>query len=79
MQHPVTGQDARPGTEVRWAVAVAGAAQLLRGDPWLAVDYGWDDVIDLAQGARGDDPWGQRAEFVNLARSASELGPVRQP
>lgn len=79
MQHPVTGQDARPGTEVRWAVAVAGAAQLLRGDPWLADDYGWDDVIALAQGARGDDLWGQRAEFVNLARSASELGPVRQP
>jgi len=79
MQHPVTGQDARPGTEVRWALAVAGAAQLLRGDPWLAADYGWDDVIDLAQGARGEDPWGQRAEFVNLARSASELGPVRQP
>ncbi len=79
MQHPVTGQDARPGTEVRWALAVAGAAQLLRGDPWLAAEYGWDDVIDLAQGARGEDPWGQRAEFVNLARSASELGPVRQP
>ena len=79
MQHPVTGQDARPGTEVRWALAVAGAAQLLRGDPWLAPDYGWDDVIELAQGARGEDPWGQRAEFVNLSRSASELGPVRAP
>lgn len=79
MQHPVTGQDARPGTEVRWALAVAGAAQLLRGDPWLAPDYGWDDVIDLAQGARGEDPWGQRAEFVNLSRAASELGPVRAP
>lgn len=79
MRHPVTGQDARPGTEVRWALAVAGAAQLLRGDPWLAPDYGWDQVIDLAQGARGEDPWGQRAEFVNLSRSASEPGPVRAP
>ena len=79
MQHPVTGQDTRPGTEVRWALAVAGAAQLLRGDPWLAPDYGWDQVIDLAQGARGEDPWGQRAEFVNLSRAASELGPVRAP
>ncbi|MDP3402131.1 MAG: von Willebrand factor type A domain-containing protein [Brevundimonas sp.] len=79
MQRPVTGQDARPGTEVRWALAVAGAAQLLRGDPWLAPDYGWDQVIDLAQGARGEDPWGQRAEFVNLSRAASELGPVRAP
>lgn len=79
MQHPVTGQDARPGTEVRWALAVAGAAQLLRGDPWLATDYGWSQVISLAQGARGDDPWGQRAEFVNLSRSASQTVPVRAP
>jgi Ca-activated chloride channel family protein len=79
MQHPVTGEDARPGTEVRWALAVAGAAQLLRGDPWLAPDYGWGQVIDLAQGARGEDPWGQRAAFVNLSRAASELGPVRAP
>lgn len=73
MQHPVAGVDGAPGTEVRWALAVAGAAQLLRADPWLAPDFGWDRVIDLAQGARGDDPWGERAQFVQIARAAGGL------
>lgn len=79
MQHPVTTIDGSPGTEVRWALAVAGAAQLLRADPWLAPDFGWDRVIDLAQSARGDDPWGERAQFVQIARAAEGLPPRRTP
>ncbi|MBU1324479.1 MAG: von Willebrand factor type A domain-containing protein [Alphaproteobacteria bacterium] len=79
MQHPVTTIDGSPGTEVRWALAVAGAAQLLRADPWMAPDFGWDRVIDLAQGARGDDPWGERAQFVQIARAAEGLPPRRTP
>lgn len=55
--------------EVRFAVAAAGYAQLLRGDPFLnAFSYG--DVIEIAQSARGEDPFGYRAEFVQLARLA---------
>jgi len=79
MQHPVTAVDGSPGTEVRWALAVAGAAQLLRADPWLAPGFGWDGVIDLAQGARGDDPWGERAQFVQIARAAQGLRPRATP
>jgi hypothetical protein len=30
----------------------------------------YDDVIALAQSARGDDPFGYRAEFINLVRLA---------
>ena len=55
--------------EVRFAVAAAGYAQLLRGDPFLN-DFGYDDVIEIAQSARGEDPFGYRAEFVQLARLA---------
>ncbi|MGE3142856.1 MAG: von Willebrand factor type A domain-containing protein [Hyphomonadaceae bacterium] len=55
----------------RWATAVAAYGQMLRGDPYLDRAYGWRDVIDLAQGARGRDPYGWRAEFVQLARTAS--------
>jgi len=73
MQHPVTTVVGSPGTEVRWALAVAGAAQLLRADPWLAGDFGWDGVIELAQGSRGEDPWGERAQFVQIARAAQGL------
>jgi Ca-activated chloride channel family protein len=32
--------------------------------------FDWDDMIELAQGARGEDPYGLRAEFVQLIRAA---------
>jgi Ca-activated chloride channel family protein len=56
----------------RWAIAVAAFGQKLRGDPWIAADYDWPKVVDLAQGARGQDEFGLRAEFVKLARGAGE-------
>lgn len=63
----------------RWAIAVAGFGQKLRGDPWLPADYGWDQIVEQAQGARGDDPYGERAEFVQLARAAASLPERRAP
>ena len=54
----------------RWALAVAAYGQQLRGDPYLAPDFGWDAILSLAQGARGEDPYGIRAEFVQLVRAA---------
>ncbi|MBI1339306.1 DUF3520 domain-containing protein [bacterium] len=56
--------------QTRWATAVAGFGQLLRGEPYLDKDYGYDDVLALAQGARGDDEFGWRAEFTQLVRAA---------
>jgi len=60
----------------RWAAAVAGYGQLLRGDPYVTRGYGWDEVIDLAQSARGRDESGWRSEFVQLARRASRAPPL---
>jgi Ca-activated chloride channel family protein len=57
----------------RFAVAVAAFGQRLRGEPQLA-DYGYDRIAELANGARGDDPEGYRAEFVKLVRMAETLG-----
>ena len=56
--------------DVRFSVAVAGFGQLLRGSPLVAGKYSYDDVIALAQSAKGADPFGYRAEFINLARLA---------
>lgn len=75
IERPITNADsvssiARAPEYTRFATAVAGYGQLLRGDPYLAQGYDWDDVITLAQGARGDDEFGWRAEFVQLARAA---------
>ena len=75
IERPITQTDfvadiARAPEQTRWAAAVAGYGQLLRGDPYLREGYGWSDVISLAQTARGQDEFGWRAEFIQLARNA---------
>ncbi|MDH3596785.1 MAG: VWA domain-containing protein [Rhodospirillales bacterium] len=71
-QESATGASAR---EAQWATAVAAFGQLLKGGKYTGA-YTYDDVIALAQGAKGDDRFGYRAEFINLvrlARTASAL------
>ena len=57
----------------RFAVAVAAYGQKLRGDPWVDASFDWNAVTALAQGARGDDSYGLRAEFVQLTRAAKDM------
>jgi Ca-activated chloride channel homolog len=55
--------------DVQFSTAVAGFAQLLRGGTYTgALTY--DDIIRQAQGAKGDDRYGYREEFVQLVRKA---------
>ena len=77
---PVTAADAFDSVDeaprdVRFSAAVAAFGQLLRGGRYTG-DSGYDDVIALAQGARGDDPFGYRNEFIGLVRLAQSLGPL---
>lgn len=58
--------------DMRFAGAVAGFGQMLRGGQYLG-DYNYDDVIEQAQNAKGDDEFGYRAEFINLVRLAKTL------
>lgn len=62
----------QPSDTLRFASAVAGYADLLRGggrfDGW-----GWDQVLATAQGARGSDRDGLRNAFVGLVRQARRL------
>jgi Ca-activated chloride channel family protein len=55
--------------EARFAAAVAGFAQLLEGGKYVA-GWNFDDALQLAQANRGDDPFGYRAEFIQLIRRA---------
>lgn len=82
---PVTGQDqltlqkvecgpadscpASASDDTRFATAVAGFAQILRGEVNM-VEYKLDDVLALAQQGKGNDEFGYRAEFINLVRLA---------
>jgi Ca-activated chloride channel family protein len=72
-----TPTDAAPEA-TRWALAVAGYGQKLRGDAYLAPEFGWERILALAQGARGQDPFGIRAEFVQLLRIAPAAKAVNE-
>ena len=63
--------------DVRFAAAVAGAGHLLRHDPYVT-DFDYTRAIALANGARGTDEFGYRAEFVQLLRLA-ETAESMQP
>lgn len=68
----IPSETAAPTDDARFAVAVAGFGQMLRGAKYLG-DWGWPEMIALAQGARGEDAFGYRAEAVTLMRLAESL------
>jgi Ca-activated chloride channel family protein len=55
--------------EARFATAVAGFGELLRGGQHNG-RFTYDDVLRLASAARGEDPFGYRSEFLQLVRAA---------
>ncbi|MBU6319808.1 MAG: DUF3520 domain-containing protein, partial [Alphaproteobacteria bacterium] len=69
----------RASESTRFAVAVAGYGGLLKGDPYMDPSFDWEDVVTIASGAKGDDPFGYRAEFVQLARLARTTVSQRPP
>ncbi|MDH5412366.1 MAG: DUF3520 domain-containing protein, partial [Alphaproteobacteria bacterium] len=58
--------------DARFATAVAGFAQLLRGGGTVG-DFTYDDVLKIASDTKGKDPFGYRAEFTQLVRTAAGL------
>lgn len=56
----------------RFSVAVAAFGQKLRNTDQVA-NYGYDEILKLAQAARGSDPYGYRSEFLSLVRIADAL------
>ncbi|NEY89931.1 vWA domain-containing protein [Tabrizicola oligotrophica] len=69
---PILPEMSAPGDEARFAVAMAGFGQLLTGATYLG-GWGWSEAIALAQGARGEDAFGYRAEALGLMRLAEAL------
>ncbi len=80
MQRPVTRGQLQPqaSENLRFAAAVAAYADLLRGGEHVN-GYGWPQVEALARGARGEDTWGYRAEFLKLAAQARSLSAASPP
>lgn len=76
---PIASADAKTSidaasADTRFSVAVAGFGQLLKGAPYMK-GFTYDDVLALAQPARGDDKFGYRSEFLNLVRLAKSARP----
>ena len=58
--------------EVRFATSVAAFGQKLRKE--TSVDgYSYEEIIGLAESAKGADKFGYRAEFLNLVRLAKAV------
>ena len=74
METPIRATDRVPAAlrqDVEFSTAVAGFAQLLRGGRYTG-PLRYEDVLRQAQAARGEDPYGYRAEFVQLVRLAQQ-------
>ena len=58
--------------DFRFATSVVGFAHLLKQSHFWQ-DMSYQQIIELAQGAKGKDEFGYRAEFINLVRSSASL------
>jgi len=70
MTEQVQSSLAESSENLRFATAVAAFAEKLRGVSMIAT---YAEIADLAQGARGSDPDGRRAEFISLVREAGAM------
>ena len=76
----IKSEIAQTSERMRFAAAVAGFGQLLQGGKYTG-SYNYGDIAKLAQGARGDDRFGYRSEFLSLvgiAQSLAESSPKQQ-
>ncbi|WP_407067046.1 MULTISPECIES: vWA domain-containing protein [Falsihalocynthiibacter] len=69
---PINAAMGETSEDTQFAASMAGFGQLLRDDTYLG-DWGWDEAIALAQGAKGVDAFGYRAEAVTLMRLAKSM------
>jgi Ca-activated chloride channel homolog len=77
LEWPLTKDSITPAVDrtterFRFAAAVAAFGQLLRGGTYTGT-FGYADVLTLARGARTDDPFGQKGEFVSLVQLTQSL------
>jgi Ca-activated chloride channel family protein len=63
------GSFASAPQDARFATAVAGFAEMLRGGKYSG-SMSYDDVLRIANGSKGRDEFGYRSEFVQLVHAA---------
>ncbi|MBC3346684.1 VWA domain-containing protein [Pseudomonas sp. SWRI196] len=75
IEHPIgsTQKNDKASDDLRFSAAVAAFAQQLKEDGRYTGTMSLKDTVQLARSARGDDPFGLRAEFVQLVELAQSL------
>jgi len=72
IEHPIVNSAAPASEDLRFAAAVAAFSQQLKDGRYTG-DFSLKDTEALARGARGEDRFGLRAEFVQLVELAQSL------
>lgn len=72
IETPILSDMAAISEDARFSAAIAGFGQLLRDGKYLG-DWGYRDLIALANANRGADAYGYRTEAVQLMRLAQSL------
>lgn len=72
IERPIANQTAPASEDLRFAAAVAAFSQQLKDGRYTG-DFSLKDTEALARGARGDDRFGLRNEFVQLVELAQSL------
>jgi len=69
--HPLLDSDVpfnKTSDNFRWSASVAAFGMLLRESEYVK-GFSYEQVVTLAQGAKGADKEGYRVEFINMAKS----------
>ena len=69
--HPLLDSNiplAKTSENFRWSASVAAFGMLLRESEYVK-DFSYDEVVQMAQKARGEDVEGYRVEFINMVKS----------
>jgi Ca-activated chloride channel family protein len=73
--HPLVDNQvalSKTSDDFRWSASVAAFGMLLRESEYIK-NFSYDQVVQLAQGAKGIDKEGYRIEFINMAKSFGSI------
>lgn len=73
--HPLVDNQialSKTSDDFRWSASVAAFGMLLRESEYVK-NFSYDQVVQLAQGAKGIDKEGYRIEFINMAKSFGSI------
>jgi Ca-activated chloride channel family protein len=69
--HPLIDKNVafeKTSANFRWSASVAAFGMLLRESEYIK-NYSYEQVAEMAQGAKGEDKEGYRIEFINMVKS----------